>query len=435
MTAPVGAERATATVEALAAGGAGIVRAGGRVSLVPGVAPGDRVEVELASGARAMPRLLRVVSPGPDRVEPACEIAGTCGGCDWMHLAVAAQEVAHASIVREVLAHAVTPHALPEVRVHAAPRPLGYRSRVRLHAEADRRGVRLGYHAARSRQIVEPAACVVLEDGLLDVARAVARALEGARGSGEIACAFGARGGVADVAWAGELPAAFWARLEDAVDGGALSGARVTLKGAGRPATFGDPSPAQRGADGLPLILPPGGFGQPSAEGAALLSSRVRELARAEGREVLELFAGSGTLTVELARDAARVATVEIDAAAVRCAQQNLAARGLDAKVRASVGDAEATPIPKRAEIVVLDPPRTGAPGAAGRIAAARPKRVVYVSCDPPTLARDTRVLAQAGFAVVALETIELFPQTSHVETVAVFERGAAARRAQEGAP
>ena len=106
---------------------------------------------------------------------------------------------------------------------------------------------------------------------------------------------------------------------------------------------------------------------------------------------------------------------------AVACAKENLALRDLSAKV--SIGDAESSPIPKRASIVVLDPPRTGAAGACRAIAATKPKRVVYVSCDPPTLARDARILRAAGYALAELEIFELFPQTSHVESIAVFER------------
>jgi 23S rRNA (uracil1939-C5)-methyltransferase len=190
------------------------------------------------------------------------------------------------------------------------------------------------------------------------------------------------------------------------------------------------------GADGALLVIAPGGFAQPSDEGASAVARRVAELAlltsgpegappiwkEARPRHIVELFAGSGTLSVLLARDAASLVAVEIDPDAAACARQNLAARGLAAKVTAA--DADAFTIPPRTEVVVLDPPRAGAPGATAAIAASSARAVVYVACDPPTLARDLGVLCQRGFAITHIETFELFPQTSHVETVVRAVRG-----------
>ncbi len=416
-----------ASVESLAWGGPGLVRLeDGTVHLVEGVAPGDEIEVALEKpqkGEAKRARLVRVIEPGPDRVAPVCPLAARCGGCDWMHLGVDAQEREHARLVRDQLAHA-TGEPAPEPIVHRAPRPLAYRTRARLHVSTDGRRVALGYHRGRSRDIVEPETCAVLEPGLLEAARKLADALLGLRGSGEIAIGWGSKEGarapVVDLVLEGEPPATFWRALDDAVHAD-LGGARVTLAGSSKPATFGDPRPVQVGFDGAPLVLPAGGFAQPSDEGAAILARRVKELANARDLDVHELFAGAGTLTVALAGDA-RVSSIEIDEAAIACARENLARRGLTAKQ--SIGDAESSPIPKRASVVVLDPPRTGARGACKAIAEAKPKRVVYVSCDPPTLARDARLLADAGYALIGLEIVELFPQTSHVETIAVFSRG-----------
>ncbi len=424
-------QRATAVVESLATGGAGIVRLeDGKVVLVPGVVPGDEVEIAVEppkKGDRARPtaRVLRVVTPGPDRVEPACADVAACGACDWMSLDAAAQGREHARIVHAELSHAVA-GSVPEPRVHPAPKPLGYRTRARLHFSVDGRRIRLGYHAARSREIVEPSRCVVLEPGLFEAARGLVERLAGVRLEGEVSVAWGKRDGarapVVELRTNGDAPPVFWGAVDELVRRGELAGASVALAGAARPAVFGDPRPVQTGFDGLPIVLPAGGFAQPSDEGAALLTRRVAELASTEGADVHELFAGAGTLTIGLARGA-RLTSIEVDEAAVACARENLAVRELAGKL--SVGDAETAPIPKRASVVVLDPPRTGAPGATRAIAKARPKRVVYVSCDPATLARDARGLATAGYVITALEIFELFPQTSHVETVAVFERAA----------
>jgi len=148
---------------------------------------------------------------------------------------------------------------------------------------------------------------------------------------------------------------------------------------------------------------------------------------RAEGggpkkASVVELFAGAGNFTVVLAARADKVVAVEADAAACEAARENLAHRGLRAKV--TTKDADTFPIPRGLDLVLLDPPRTGARGATAAIAAARPAHVIYVSCDPPTLGRDLAVLAAAGYVARRLELFELFPQTSHVETMVLLARG-----------
>jgi 23S rRNA (uracil1939-C5)-methyltransferase len=187
------------------------------------------------------------------------------------------------------------------------------------------------------------------------------------------------------------------------------------------PATIGDPTPILAGADGKPVRLAPGGFSQASEGANALLASRVSALAaQAPEGPCLELFAGAGNFTVMLARER-EVVAIESDPDACAAARANLAARGLAARVEC--GDAANATIKKGTRLVVLDPPRTGARDVAERLAKERVPTVLYVSCDPPTLGRDLAILAQGGFHLVALETFEMFPQTSHVETIAFLER------------
>jgi 23S rRNA (uracil1939-C5)-methyltransferase len=427
------------TIAGLAPGGLGIARDEGRVVLVAGAAPGDRVLARIAGGGAA--RVLRVIDAGPDRVAAACEHVGTCGGCDWMHLAGDARRREAARIAREVIAHALgrAPGELPEPRVHAAARELGYRTRARFAVRAEPRGVRVGFRAAASRDLVAIDRCVVLDEGLSGVAAALKRALQGARGDGEAQAALGRtaiglRAPVVELAWRGELPGAVFGALDALVREGTWAGARVLLEGASEPSTFGDPRPVLDGPDGAALVVAEGGFAQPSDEGGRALAQRVAALASPAGQHVVELFAGSGTLSVLLAREAASFLGVEQHEPAVRAARANLAARGLAGKLVAA--DAEEHAIPARTDVVVLDPPRTGARGAAAALASSRAQRIVYVSCDAATLARDLAVLcggpgggrgarpAGAGrWAVASLDVFELFPQTSHFETVVLLRR------------
>jgi 23S rRNA (uracil1939-C5)-methyltransferase len=438
-------EIATLRIESLAAGGAGVGKLErGLVVFTPQTAPSEVVEVEVDLGPTpAQGRLLRVLTPASERVVPPCRYVTSCGGCDWMHLSPSGQRAGHAAILRSAIAHALPSAKLPEIRVHPAPAELGYRTRARLFARAERGRVRVGYRGAGTHAITAVDACLVLAPALSPVIGQLAEVLFGASGEGDALIGCGADGlPVVEIAWRGELTASTWAALDAHVQRGAWAGARVVLEGVRDPASFGDPRPVLHGVDGAPLLIAPGGFAQPSSVGAALLAHRVAELAlltegtegsapiwkESRPRHIVELFAGSGTLSVLLARDAASFIAVEIDPGAVACARQNLAARGLSAKV--SAADADAFAIPPRTEVVVLDPPRAGAPFAVTAIGASSARVVVYVACDPPSLARDLGALVRGGFELTHIEAFELFPQTSHVETVVRAVR-AAGRRAK----
>jgi 23S rRNA (uracil1939-C5)-methyltransferase len=417
-------------IESLATGGDGVGRlASGAAVFVAGVAPGELVEAEVSTANKlAHGTLLRVLEASPDRVVPPCRYLDACGGCSFMHLTASAQERAHVAMVRGAVAHAVPGASLPEIVAHSAPRPLAYRTRARLLAKADRRGVHVGYRAASSHDLAAIDTCLVLDAALDPLLGDLAAVLAGAKGEGDASVARG-RGGlpVVSLEWRGELSASTWSALDARVKSGAWAGAQVILHGTSLPAIFGDPRPVIEGVDGAPLLIAPGGFAQPSDHGASALSRRVDELSQMDPggaprpRHVVELFAGSGTLSVLLARGAASFTAVEVDAAAAATARHNLGARGLAGRVIEA--DADTFPIPANTSVLVLDPPRAGAPGAAPAIAASAARVVVYVACDPSTLARDLAVMTRGKLAITHVETFELFPQTSHVETVVRLAR------------
>ena len=420
--------RLTVTFDELAPGGDAVavteIAGERRAVFVRGGCPGDRAVVDTDLAARpARGRIVSLEASGPDRVAPPCRHTETCGGCDWLHIAPIAQARHHAELVRRALPEAWRAH---EITSHAAGRSVGYRTRVRLHARASGGRAIVGMNEAASHHPVEVDTCVVL-DPLLDVARArVGPLLEGAHGRGEAQLALGPitepRLPVLELRWQGALAAPVYTRVEEAVKRGDWAGARIFSGEVTRPSVIGDPTPWMRGADGQPLRLPPGGFAQAAEEENVRLASRVRELVeQVHPKKLLELFAGAGNLTVLFAADPTRaVLAVESDRAACEAARHNLSARGLRAKV--TEADAEAYEIGPGTELVVLDPPRTGARKAAATLAASKVKHVVYVSCDPQTLGRDLTTLA-ARFAPRVIETFEMFPGTSHVETVILLER------------
>lgn len=424
-------------IDTLATGGAGVgsLEDGLRV-FVPATVPGDRVVAAVQRDVRpARGKLVRIVEPSPDRRDAPCPHVERCGGCDFMHITETAQQKAHADIVRNAVEHA-TGLSCPTIRVHVAHAPLQYRTRARLFVRTERHGVRVGYRGSATNLVVDVDTCAVLHPSIAPALEDLRLVFAGSKGEGDVQIARGAAGRLCvDAVWHGELPPTVWAAIDQRIQRAAWAGARVRVDGAKVPATFGDPRPVLEGADGEPLVIAAGSFAQASDEGANLLARRVLALSHkdpdvesndASLGTVVELFSGSGTFSVLLAKSASAFFSVESHEEAARSARQNLAARGLSGKV--TVADADAFVLPAHVDVVVLDPPRSGAAGAAAAIVAARASRVVYVACDPATLSRDLATFVRAGFALTHIETFELFPQTSHVETVVRLVRSRARR-------
>ncbi len=425
-----------ASITQLAPGGDGVAIAeiGGerRAVFVRGVATGDRVRLEVDASRRpARGRVVELLAAGADRVASACAFVDRCGGCDWMQVALEAQRRAHAAHVRAAL-----PEAWREVDIatHAAPAALGYRVRARLHVRASGGRAIVGMNASSTRDPVEVDACVVLSPELEVARKTLGPLLEGAHGHGDAQIAMGrAKDGrarpVLELGWSGALAAACYARLERAVDAGEWAGARVVGGEASRPAVIGDPTPWMMAADGAALKLAAGGFGQASEATNAILARRVAELATAmipadvtatPPHRIVELYAGAGNLTVMLARGRVDVTSVESSREACDAARTNVTARGLTAKIVEA--DAATYVWSPATRLVVLDPPRTGAREATQSLVRTPVRNVLYVSCDAQTLGRDLAPLADL-YAPIAVETFEMFPNTSHVEIVVALER------------
>lgn len=260
--------------------------------------------------------------------------------------------------------------------------------------------------------------CAVLDERL-DRALGKLRSALGPHlaGEGQMHLAMGEGSGVV-VALRSEAPQApaLYGALEALVGDGTLVGAALRAGGASVDAIWGKPREVREGGDGKPLVGTVAGFSQAHDEVNRALVGRVVELAAPAERDVLELFAGAGNLTVALAASAGSLVAIEQDEAAAEACRENLRARGLAATVRSA--DAQTWRPPAVPEVVVLDPPRTGAQGAIQRLVKLGPKEIVYVSCDPPTLRRDLETLTKAGWVPTDAVALDMFPQTAHVECV-----------------
>lgn len=411
------------TVRDLSRFGEGIVATEAGQVFVPGVLPGERVALGAVRKQGKVMRTdrVRVLDPSSQRVEPPCPIAGRCGGCPLMIASAPLSAKFKRGLLAQALAGLPGEGAL-EPEWIGTKNALGYRRRARLFWEAYGGRIRIGYHPPRSDRIADVRSCAVLHatlDGALSTLRR--HAGEHLRGKGEIRLAMG-QGERAVVALRTDAPQPpeLYGVLEELTAKGELAGASLAAAGASR-TSWGEPRELRKGIDGEPLWGTVAGFSQAHDEMNAILVRRVLELARPKEREVLELFAGAGNLTIALAREAKRLLAIEADEEAAEACRQNLEARGLSATVRAA--DAETYRPPSRPDVVVLDPPRTGAPGAIARIIHCGAPEVVYVSCDPPTLGRDLAQLCKAGFEITDALGIDMFPQTAHLECVVRLER------------
>jgi 23S rRNA (uracil1939-C5)-methyltransferase len=427
--------RLTLEIQEIAPSGEGAGNAGARRVFVPFTSPGDRVEVEVPEGdAPARGALMRVLDPGKARIEPPCPHFGVCGGCEWLHLAYSAQLEAKSRTLAEALRRIgrIDPRSLPMRPIVPSPRPLQYRSRAKFHH--DRSGECLVFFQRRSHRSVLLRECHLLEPELENLRRALGPVL--------------ARTGLAPrevtIEWSDHLGRGSiwmqfserWAATErraeallQAVPG--LQGAILSADGTA-PILVGDPIlrlqrvPGDPGA-GLARSRPDV-FQQANRSANALLVEVALELLLPRGADVLELYCGTGNFTAAISARARSVWAVEAQGPALELARADLSG----GKVRFFAGDSlslarafarEVGEGARRFGAVLLDPPREGAKGIGPVLRDLGLPRVVYVSCDPATMARDLRACLEVGYRLSAVQPVDMFPQTHHVEGVALLEK------------
>lgn len=351
-------DRVELRVESLAAGGDGVGRHRGRVVFVPLAAPGDRLEVsvEAVRPRYARARIERVLDPGPGRREAPCPYFGRCGGCTWMHLEEDVQAEARRDILLQALVRIGRRTELPPIEWIPSPRALGYRARAKVAFENGR----VGFRAARSREVVDVERCAVL-DG------ATQRELAALRAS--------------------------------------------------RPAGTGEMELRGFGSRAAGLRVGPGAFFQANAPLWESWRNAVVD-ACGEGELLVELYAGVGFYTVGLEPRFERVIAVERGRAAHDLRQNTRASVRHGSAESFALGElAELTP-----QVVLLNPPREGCDKMVlDAVCRALPQRVVYVSCEPATLSRDLTRFSD-GYHLMRIICIDALPQTHHVETVAVLD-------------
>jgi 23S rRNA (uracil1939-C5)-methyltransferase len=431
-------------IEKLVYGGEGLAHHSGSTVFVPFVLPEERVTIEPVEQKKKFvrARLERVLEASPERVEPRCQHFGDCGGCDYQHFSYENQLRYKSGILRETLRRLGGIEWPGDITMHAS-QPWGYRNRAQWKVRTLGQGVSddaadanggtklaIGYFRANSTVLCAVKECPILAPSLLQALLALREALA-----------------------AGALPKnlreieAF--TTESTVGGDAKLLVTATFAGfPSRPAEvaeafrrivpsiesllFHDP-----GRDRMELFG--SGFIETRARdvnfrvghfsffqvNSHLADEMVQEVVERDpgGRLAVDLYAGVGLFSVPLAKRFARVIAVESNPAATRDLETNVRGHGT-IEVRTAEVERFLERFKERPELIVLDPPRAGMePGAAQRMARVAPARITYVSCEPPTLARDLKLLCEAGFEISEVHIFDLFPQTFHMETVVRLRR------------
>lgn len=407
-------------IEKLVPGGEGLAHLDdGRVGFVGGVAPGERVEVQPEREKKGFLRasLVRVLTPSPERVEPPCRYAEQCGGCDWLHLEYAAQLRHKLTLLRDALARTGKLDPPPEVEIEAAPEPLSYRNRIRVHLE---RG-KVGFRARASHELVDVASCSVasrqLDESLARLREVLAAQPEAFELFSEVELR---------VAPSGLPVLRFTLRKTSSVWRQRASGVLVALESQFGVAVAGEPSElTQRWplVNDVELTVPPSAFLQVHwAMNQRLISDLVSEAQRRAVGRFVDLYAGAGNFTLPLLAAGMTGVAVEAVGAGASAAARSIADRALSGEVLTSDvgrGIDQLIESGRRFELVVLDPPRSGAAEVLTRLRALGVRSVAYCACDPVTLARDLHQLTQLGFRLDRVRAYDMFPGTHHFETLA----------------
>lgn len=427
------------TIESLDHEARGIARLEGKTVFVDSALPGEIVEY--ASFRRKpsyeLAHLLAVLKPSTARVIPRCPHYGVCGGCAMQHMDPSAQVAAKQRVLEDSLWHIgrVRPETiLPPIQ----GAPWGYRHRARLAVRkvAKKGGVLVGFHERRSSYITDMRGCDVLPphvSALLVPLRELFATLSVAERLPQVEVAVGEKCTALVLRILEPLNARDEQLLRDFAD---RHGIVFYLQPKGPDTAYRFyPVPGPRLSYSLPefdleLDFRPTDFTQVNhAVNRLLVRRALRLLDPQPGERIADMFCGLGNFTLPIARSGAIVVGVEGSEALVQRGRESAVANGLAGNVEFGVANLfecteESLAALGRFDKMLIDPPREGALEVAKALGEDAPRRIVYVSCNPATLARDAAVLVSVkGYRFVAAGAVNMFPHTSHVESIAVFER------------
>ena len=402
-------------IDRLGAQGDGLAQGPDGPLFVPFTLPGELVKV-VAEPGEPRAEAFAIIEPSQERIAPVCQYFGTCGGCALQHMDAGA----YLAWKREQVVAALASRGLEAPVEEARPVPLASRRRAAFALGRAADCLAFGYGAARSHDIVDISACPVLSSsiaGRLPKLKSALAPLLGGKREARVALTEAEQG--LDVMIEGIRPSpALFAKL--AATGARIGAARITIDGESV-ILAGEPTVTLSGAQ---VRLPPGAFLQASRESETVLVGLVKEGVGCAKR-LADLFAGIGTFTFALA-GSAEVDAFEQDEAAIAALAGAARTTPKLKPVRTFSRDLFRAPLSPRElaryDAVVLDPPRSGAKAQAEALAASKVPKVVMVSCNPGTCARDLRILVDDGYRITRVVPVDQFLFSPHIELVAELE-------------
>ena len=381
----------------VAHGGEAVGRAGELVTFTSLGLLGERVRADVIERKPRFQRarVVEVLRASDERVTPPCPIFGTCGGCHWQHASYGEQLRIKTAVLREQLERVARLANPPVLEAISSPIEWHYRNRVQVVPVPRTRLV--GFRRAHSHDVVPVERCFISDDRINEV---IAAAPWSALHDGE------------------------WGRVEE-IDIRVAPGQEPVVN------LFGRDLPPATGTlrytlAGLTFEVPADAFFQVNLGAAErLVATAVEWLAPTAADHVVDAYGGVGTFALPLARRAKRVTLIELPGSAVEAVAGNARANSItNVTTVAAPTERGLRALREPVDLLLVDPPRRGCgPEVTREIARLAPQRVVYVSCEPSTLARDVQALVAAGYRLVATRVVDMFPQTFHLESVSLLER------------
>lgn len=413
-------------IESIAFGGSGVAREEGKVIFVKGGVPRDVLDVRIIKdkGSYAEAVIESVITPSPERAEPVCEVFGICGGCQLQNMGYEAQTREKEHMLKDALVRTGGFTDPPVEPIFPSGSEYSYRTRVRLAAWYYSGRWHVGYNIGGTRRKVGITSCPI-SDGPVNGAIGRLSAVLSLFDRPEFPLEFvqissdGAAAYITLVARSGRQPGALGALARHLARFPETE--KVSIRGRSE-AEF------EFGLSGMKFLANPSVFTQSNpGVNEAIVRTALEWAGPMDGLSVLDLYSGIGSFSLPLAKAASKVVSVEINRFSSALARKNAGVNGLAnvSFITAPSGEAVNELLEKGEtfDVVVLDPPREGAKETLEGIASLATRKIIYVSCDPATLARDLKRLNELGWSPRRVKPFDMFPQTYHVESVALLSR------------
>ncbi|MEK7210183.1 MAG: 23S rRNA (uracil(1939)-C(5))-methyltransferase RlmD, partial [Candidatus Binatota bacterium] len=419
----------TLKIDSLSYGPYGVGRNEGQVILVPLTVPGDEAEVRISEEKNnySVGELIRLINPSPLRQNPPCPYVGQCGGCPWQQIVYEAQLAAKEKSLEDALRRIGKLEGFERLPILRSPKEYRYRRRIRLQVDGRKR---LGFHRAFSHELIEIDSCLIAEPAVerqLSHAREWLKRLTtrirhiemvASNADGAVVLVGKAEGGFAPE---DDLASSRFLADHEGIGG-------LILFGRGWRRSWGKEKISIDSEDGLTMEADGEVFTQVNREGNRRLAGEILQWGNFNSHDrVLELYCGAGNFTLPVSRRCKEVVAVEGDTRSVENGKTNGRLSRLEniRWIRSHVPGAlkQMSERGERFSKIILNPPRSGAKGLEDDLARLEAEKILYVSCNPPTLARDLAALSKKGYKVTRVRPVDLFPHTFHVETLAEIMR------------